>query len=59
MAGTRLAVLTLTSEEQTELSSLAGRGKTSQALALRARIVLACATGVQNQGVAAELGCIR
>ena len=56
MAGTRLAALALTSEERAELSSLASRGKTSQVLALRARIVLACASGVQNQDVAAELG---
>ena len=56
MAGTRLAALVLTSEERAELSSLASRSKTSQALALRARIVLACASGAQNQDVAAELG---
>ena len=42
--------------ERRELASLASRRSTAQALALRARIVLACAAGVQNQEVAAELG---
>ena len=37
------------------LKSLASRRKTAQALALRARIVLACAEGAQNKDVAAEL----
>jgi transposase len=32
------------------------RAKSSQALALRCRIVLACATGATNKQVAAELG---
>ena len=60
MAGMRLAALALTSEERAELSSLANRGKTSQVLALRARIVLACASGVQNQDVAPpSSGCTR
>ena len=56
MAGTRLTALTLTSAERAELSTLASRGKTSQALALRARMVLACASGARNQDVAAKLG---
>ncbi len=34
---------------------MAGRRKTAQALALRARIVLACAAGEANQAVAAKL----
>ena len=38
-----------------ELSSLAARRTTAQALALRARIVLACAEGMQNKEVAVRL----
>jgi transposase len=54
----QLAPLILTDEERTELKALAGRRKTAQALALRARIVLACAEGSQNKEVAAKLGVI-
>ena len=42
--------------EEEALRSLAGRRTTAQALALRARIVLSCATGERNQDVAAKLG---
>src|SRR6476661_9963830 len=35
-------------EERSELTALASRRKTAQALALRARIVLACAEGSEN-----------
>lgn len=56
MAGRRLAALVLNDEERAELSSLAARRSTAQALALRARIVLHCATGAENQRVAADLG---
>jgi transposase len=52
----QLAPLILSDEERLELKALAGRRKTAQALALRARIVLACAEGVQNKEVAAQLG---
>jgi transposase len=52
MAGRRMAALVLSDEERAELSS---RRKTAQALALRARIVLRCATGAENQQVAADL----
>jgi DNA-binding NarL/FixJ family response regulator len=52
------ATAILTDEERTELKALAGRRKTAQALALRARIVLACAEGSQNKEVAAKLGVI-
>jgi transposase len=38
-----------------ELTSLAARRNTAQALALRARIVLRCASGAENQQVAADL----
>lgn len=56
MIGCRLALLALSAEEEEALRSLAGRRKTAQALALRARIVLACAAGEANQAVAAKLG---
>jgi transposase len=55
MAGRRMAALVLSDEERAELTSLAARRNTAQALALRARIVLRCATGAENQQVAAEL----
>jgi hypothetical protein len=55
MAGRQLAPLRLSDEERSELESLARRRKTAQALALRARIVLACAEGAQNKDVAARL----
>jgi transposase len=50
------AELVLTDEEQAELARLARRPKSAQALASRARIVLACAEGGSNQQVAADLG---
>lgn len=46
--------LVLTEAERTELSALAGRRNTAQALALRARIVLACAEGRKNTEVALQ-----
>ena len=54
----QLAGLILTDEEWTELKALAGRRKTAQGLALRARIILACAEGSQNKEVAAKLGVV-
>jgi len=54
-----LAPLELSEAERAELMSLASRRKTAQALALRARIILACAEGGQNKAVAAELGLDR
>src|SRR5512143_255646 len=56
MTGRRLAVLDLRAGEEAALRSLANRRTTAQALALRARIVLACAEGEANQVVAAKLG---
>jgi transposase len=53
--GGRAVDIALTETEQAELSSLSARRTTAQALALRARIVLACATGEQNKRVAAQL----
>jgi transposase len=56
MTGRPLAALELSAVEEGELRSLSRRRKTAQALALRARIVLACAAGNSNQAVAAKLG---
>ena len=50
------APLTLTDEERQTLERWARRSKTAQALALRAKIVLACAQGQTNQQVAEQLG---
>jgi transposase len=49
------AALTLTAEERDKLDLIARRPTTSQQLAVRARIVLRCATGLSNQTVADEL----
>ena len=49
------AGLVLTDAERDQLGRWARRAKTSQALALRAKIVLACAGGKDNKAVAAEL----
>lgn len=48
--------LKLTPDERDELERVARRPKSAQHLALRARIVLACAGGVTNQTVARRLG---
>jgi transposase len=47
--------LTLSAEERETLQGWAQRPKTAQALALRARIVLACAQGKNNTAVSAAL----
>src|SRR5437868_294921 len=49
------APLLLTAEEQRELQSLAHRSRSAPALARRARVVLACATGEDNKTVARRL----
>ena len=49
MASRQLATLVLRDAERSELSSLARRRNTAQALALRARIVLSCAEGEENK----------
>src|SRR5215471_5964530 len=54
--GPKFAVLELTAEVRETLQGLARRPKTAQALALRARIVLACAGGLSNSGVSRQLG---
>lgn len=54
------AELVLTEEERDQLTRWSRRAKSSQALALRSRIVLACAEpGVTNAAVAADLGVAR
>jgi transposase len=57
--GRDLGSLELSEAEQAELGSLVARRNTAQALALRARIVLACAEGGQNKVIAARLGLDR
>ena len=52
MRGRPKAELVLSKTEQEQLTVLTLRRKTGQALALRARIVLACAQGVDNKVVA-------
>ena len=53
--GGRAVDVKVTETERAELSSLSARRNTAQALALRARIILACARGEQNKRVAAQL----
>ena len=50
------AELTLTDDERQMLKTWASRPKSSQRLATRARIVLACGDGLDNKTVAATLG---
>lgn len=47
----------LTSEERQQLERWTRRHKSSQALALRSRIVLACGDGMSNKEVAVLVGC--
>jgi len=54
--GRPMAELVLTDEERDELKRLGRRRKTANGIATRARIVLRCATGRENQDVAEELG---
>jgi len=49
--------LRLADDEREQLLRWSRRATSSQALALRSRIVLACAEGVDNKTVAARLGC--
>ena len=49
--------LTLTEDERAQLVRWSRRAKSSQALALRSKIVLACAGGTDNKSVAAQLNC--
>jgi transposase len=59
MASPKLEPVVLTDEERQVLEGWARRRKTAQALALRSRIVLACADGRPVTEVAAELGTSR
>ena len=52
MRGRPKAALVLSEAEREQLIALTMRRKTAQALALRARIVLACAEGIDNKTVA-------
>jgi transposase len=53
--GRPVAELVLTGEERDQLVRWARRAKSSQALALRAKIVLTCAEGLSNKQAAADL----
>jgi transposase len=48
--------LVVTEEERSALEGIARRPTATQAMALRARIVLACSSGMSNTAVASELG---
>jgi transposase len=54
MSGRSKGELVLSDSEREDLQALTMRRKTAQALALRARIVLACADGMDNKTVAAK-----
>lgn len=54
MRGRPKAELVLNDAEREQLTALTLRRKTAQALALRARIVLACAEGADNKVVASR-----
>jgi putative transposase len=56
MRGPKPLTVTLTDKERTELARLARRPTTAQRLAQRARIVLAAATGANNEQIARQLG---
>jgi transposase/transcriptional regulator with XRE-family HTH domain len=49
--------LTLSDEEREQLLRWSRRAKSSQALALRSRIVLGCGDGLDNKTVAERMGC--
>ena len=53
--GAPAVAITLTTEERVELEGLAGRRRTAQGLARRARIVLAAANGMENKAIAQAL----
>ena len=55
MRGRRAVEVELIEAERTELHALAARRSTAQGLALRARIILACAEGGRDGEIAAEL----
>src|ERR671910_424893 len=51
------AELSLAHDEREQLLRWSRRARSSQALALRSKIVLSCAEGLDNKSVAARLGC--
>jgi transposase len=53
--GKAAVAIVLTAAERAELESLAGRRRTAQGLARRARIVLAAAAGLENKAIAHAL----
>jgi transposase len=55
-AGRPKADLVLTAAEEAQLTRWARRAKSAQSLAMRSKIVLACARGASNKQVAAGLG---
>jgi transposase len=57
--GTQAAAVVLTDDERETLERWARRPKSAQALALRCRIVLACADGGTNVAIAKKLGVNR
>lgn len=59
MAGPAAIGIELTDEERAELTRWARRRKTSQALATRARIVLAAGDGLNNAEICSKLGVSR
>ena len=59
MASPKLEPVVLSDDERRVLEGWARRRKTAQALALRSRIILACADGAAVSTVAAELGISR
>jgi transposase len=59
MASPKLEPLVLSDDERRVLQGWERRRKTAQALALRSRIILACADGAGVSAVAAELGISR
>lgn len=56
MMGEGAVAIELTSLERRELQSLARAHRTGQAMARRARIVLAAAAGLENKAICTEVG---
>jgi DNA-binding NarL/FixJ family response regulator len=59
VGGPKAVEMQLSDEESVALRAWARRPKTAQALAMRFRIVLACAEGKSNSHVAEDLGVSR